>query len=743
MISRDPTLWYLTVEVDKGSDDGVRVNDPVLGDGALVGKVTTVAPTVSIVTLITDHYSAVTAQVQDQYGDTGVLIPAVGNPNQLLLQYLPRHAPIQVGQQVVTAGFKSGPLDSLFPAGIPIGQVSGANQNTLINNGQVQVTPAADLRHLTGGADPDRPARRLGPRAGAVNESFKLPLRLVALGFVTVVLQEAAISQISVFGVSADLTPLVVMSVGLLTGSMFGAITGFGIGLLVDMVLVQTLGVTSLLYIAIGYWSGRLRELRDPAHGLVPLALGAAATAFAGIGMAVIQFLLGVDAPVSLLLLQQIFISILVNTLIALPVYALVRRIVEPALPQDPRRRRRRAYTTGGLSPLQRPSERLGPIPRYDQMIQLPEDRRPPLTPQLALRVAVLGSFALAMFAIIFFRLWFLQVLSGDKYVQAASVNRVRDIGIPAPGARSSTARANILVDSKPAIAVQISPPDLPHSAAARRHLYRRLAGVLSVTTTPKRCQVPGKGVKRLAPIPCAVAQQVALLPYANVTLKTDVPNATCCSTSPSARRSSRGSRSSRSGCAATRCTTSPPSCSEPSGRSPRRRSSSRATGASRGRRSSGSRARVVLRQVSPRRGRSATRSRSTRSGSFRGYLSPGQADGRPHAQAVAGPGAAEGRTAGARPGDRQQPAGHRRSVRRAEPDERRGLRDGLLSDLRPEHLHQTGPGVGLSAAQQRLERLPAVQPRDPELVPHRLHVQGHHLDRGAAERRLDPWRHL
>jgi rod shape-determining protein MreC len=148
VISRDPTLWYLTVEVDKGSDDGVRVNDPALGDGALVGKVTTVAPTVSIVTLITDHSSAVTAQVQDQYGDTGVLIPAVGNPNQLLLQYLPRHAPIQVGQQVVTAGFKSGPLDSLFPPGIPIGQVSGANQNTLINSGQVQVTPAADLRHL-------------------------------------------------------------------------------------------------------------------------------------------------------------------------------------------------------------------------------------------------------------------------------------------------------------------------------------------------------------------------------------------------------------------------------------------------------------------------------------------------------------------------------------------------------------------------------------------------------------------
>jgi rod shape-determining protein MreD len=197
-----------------------------------------------------------------------------------------------------------------------------------------------------------------------VIDQLRLPLRLLILAFATVVLQQAAVSQISLFGVSADVTPLVVMSVGLLTGSLVGAIVGFGIGLSVDLVLVQTLGVTSLLYIAIGYWSGRLRELRDPAHGLVPLAIGAAATAFAGIGMTLIQFLLGVDSPVSLLLVQQIFTTVLVNTLIALPVYALVRRIIQPVLPDDPRRRRRRAYTTGGLSPLQRPSERLGQIPR-------------------------------------------------------------------------------------------------------------------------------------------------------------------------------------------------------------------------------------------------------------------------------------------------------------------------------------------------------------------------------------------
>ena len=196
------------------------------------------------------------------------------------------------------------------------------------------------------------------------NPTVRLVARLVLLALGTVVIQEAAVSQISIFGISADLTPLMVMSVGLLAGSLTGAVMGFATGLLVDTVLVQTLGITSLLYIAIGYWAGRLRELRDPAHGLVPLAAGAAATAVAGIGMTLIQFLLGVDAPVSLLLFQQIFITILVNTLISLPVYAVVRRIIRPALPDDPRRRRRRAYTTGGLSPLQSSSRRLGQLNR-------------------------------------------------------------------------------------------------------------------------------------------------------------------------------------------------------------------------------------------------------------------------------------------------------------------------------------------------------------------------------------------
>ena len=67
-----------------------------------------------------------------------------------------------------------------------------------------------------------------------------------------------------------------------------------------------------------------------------------------------LQFLLGVDAPVSLLLVRQILLVIVLNTLLALPVYLVCRRVLAQFLPDDPRRRRRRAYTTGGLSPLSR-----------------------------------------------------------------------------------------------------------------------------------------------------------------------------------------------------------------------------------------------------------------------------------------------------------------------------------------------------------------------------------------------------
>jgi rod shape-determining protein MreC len=147
VIVRDPSLWYQTLNVDKGTADGVQMYDPVTGDGALVGEVTAVGSNYAVVTLITDHTMAEAAEVADSSGDSGVLQPALGDPNQLVLNYLPRGALVQTGQMVTTVGFRSSQLQDLYPPGIPIGQVSYVG-NDLANSGQVDVTPAADLQHL-------------------------------------------------------------------------------------------------------------------------------------------------------------------------------------------------------------------------------------------------------------------------------------------------------------------------------------------------------------------------------------------------------------------------------------------------------------------------------------------------------------------------------------------------------------------------------------------------------------------
>lgn len=182
--------------------------------------------------------------------------------------------------------------------------------------------------------------------------TWQLLVRLTVLGIVSVIVQVAGVSQTELFGVNADLLPLVVAATGLLGGSILGACFGFAAGLFLDFALVETLGLSSLVYVLVGYGAGRLRELRDPQATLTPMAVGAAATAGAMLGFSLVQFLLGVDAPVSFLLARQIVATVLLNTLIALPVFGLVRRLLAPALPDAPRRRRRRAYSTGGLSPL-------------------------------------------------------------------------------------------------------------------------------------------------------------------------------------------------------------------------------------------------------------------------------------------------------------------------------------------------------------------------------------------------------
>jgi rod shape-determining protein MreD len=163
-----------------------------------------------------------------------------------------------------------------------------------------------------------------------------------------VVLQIATISPLHLLGGNADVIVLLVAAIGLYAGSVSGAVVGFCAGLLLDVSLGQTLGATSLILTVLGYFVGRFSEVRDPAHGLIPLPVGLFASMGYVLATAALQFMLDVGADVSVLALREMIATVLLNTIIALPVFAAIRRVVRPVLTYDPmeRHRSRRAETT-------------------------------------------------------------------------------------------------------------------------------------------------------------------------------------------------------------------------------------------------------------------------------------------------------------------------------------------------------------------------------------------------------------
>jgi rod shape-determining protein MreC len=147
VIARSPTVWYSTVKIDKGSDDGVKVDQPVVASGGLAGKVTSVTGGTSEVTLITDASSAVSAQIVPD-GTSGIVQPEVGNPKKLLLDFVEKGKRVKEGTTVVTSGFRSSRVESLFPRGIPVGKVTKADLQEIELYQRVTIEPFADLRRL-------------------------------------------------------------------------------------------------------------------------------------------------------------------------------------------------------------------------------------------------------------------------------------------------------------------------------------------------------------------------------------------------------------------------------------------------------------------------------------------------------------------------------------------------------------------------------------------------------------------
>jgi rod shape-determining protein MreC len=143
---RSPSTWYSTVQINKGSSDGVRVNQPVVNGAGLVGKVKSVSDGNAVVMLLTDQQFGVSAQAV-KAREPGAILPAVGAPGDLILDLVPRAKRVKAGDQIITAGTVSERLSSPFPRGLLIGTVKRIEGDGELDR-TIHVEPAADLRRL-------------------------------------------------------------------------------------------------------------------------------------------------------------------------------------------------------------------------------------------------------------------------------------------------------------------------------------------------------------------------------------------------------------------------------------------------------------------------------------------------------------------------------------------------------------------------------------------------------------------
>jgi rod shape-determining protein MreD len=158
---------------------------------------------------------------------------------------------------------------------------------------------------------------------------------VAALVFVAALLQVTLCASLDVAGGVADVLLLTLLSIALLRGAVVGSIAGFFGGLLVDVLTLDTLGVTALLYALAGYWAGRYGETtgRDRSHA--PLLTVLAATvvlAYAGYGL---HFLLGEELSARRALFETLLPALVLNLLVARPVYALCRSALRRSTVSD------------------------------------------------------------------------------------------------------------------------------------------------------------------------------------------------------------------------------------------------------------------------------------------------------------------------------------------------------------------------------------------------------------------------
>ena len=157
-------------------------------------------------------------------------------------------------------------------------------------------------------------------------------VRLGAIVLAAVLLQGAFFSYLSIFGTSPDIVAVVIAVIGLLGGAVIGAVTGFAAGLLLDVVLLETLGVSSLVLLSVGYLAGRYRESFEIDSAFAPAAVTGALALLASAGLTALQLTLDVDSPVSGEVVADSIVKGILAFGLAYPIYPLIRRALRPAL---------------------------------------------------------------------------------------------------------------------------------------------------------------------------------------------------------------------------------------------------------------------------------------------------------------------------------------------------------------------------------------------------------------------------
>lgn len=165
----------------------------------------------------------------------------------------------------------------------------------------------------------------------------KIFARLCAIVLLGALLQLSLFSRVQILDTSPDLLPALVVSLGLLGGAVTGAVAGFAVGFLVDSLLLGALGASSLVLLAVGYMAGLFRERFEIHSALVPPLLCMGLTAFAELGFAAVQLAIGVDAPVSALVVRDVLLKGILAFFGGWPIYLAVRRALRPALVEEPR----------------------------------------------------------------------------------------------------------------------------------------------------------------------------------------------------------------------------------------------------------------------------------------------------------------------------------------------------------------------------------------------------------------------